>query len=143
MIAPSTDPQGADESTARQDSSLTNEQKRAVSDHIKSVSAGHGVTNALLFAGVPNHESGLVQCWKDATWACQGPHSSYCGGPVIAGSGDGPCSHKQGGLGMYQLDAGTYSLRASAPGVTPATRTESFGADEVGTWTLSIVTHAP
>jgi hypothetical protein len=104
------------ENTNSFDDALTNTQKRAVSDHIKSVSAGKGVTNPLLFAGVPNHESGLVQCWKDATWACQGPHSNYCGGPVIAGSGDGPCSQKQGGLGMYQLDAGTYSQTLASYG---------------------------
>ena len=81
--------------TSSFDDALTNSQKKAGSDHIKSVAKKHGVTNALLFAGVPNHESGLVQCWKDATWACQGPHSDYCGGPVIAGSGDGPCSQKR------------------------------------------------
>ena len=80
------------------------------------MSAGKGVTNPLLFAGVPNHESGLVQCWKDATWACQGPHFNDCGGPVIAGSGDGPCSIEQGGLGMYQLDAGTYAQTLASYG---------------------------
>ena len=104
------------EDTNSFDDALTNTQKKAVSDHIKSVAKKHGVTNALLFAGVPNHESGLVQCWKDATWACQGPHSSYCGGPVIAGSGDGPCGQQQGGLGMYQLDAGTYSQTLASYG---------------------------
>jgi hypothetical protein len=104
------------EDTESFDDALTNAQKKAVSDHIKSVAKKRGVTNPLLFAGVPNHESGLVQCWKDATWACQGPHSNYCGGPVIAGSGDGPCSQKQGGLGMYQLDAGTYSQTLASYG---------------------------
>lgn len=91
------------------DDALTSVQKKAISNHIKDVAATHGITNSVLFAGVPNHETGLVQCWKDATWACKGPQSDYCGGPVIAGSGDGPCSHKQGGLGIYQLDAGTYT----------------------------------
>jgi hypothetical protein len=105
-----------EEVSASFDDALTNAQKKPVCDHIKTVSAGHGITNPLVFAGVPNHESGLVQCWKDATWACQGPHSSYCGGPVIAGSGDGPCSQKQGGLGMYQLDAGTYSQTLASYG---------------------------
>lgn len=105
-----------DETTDSFDDALTNAQKKAVSDHIKKVAAKRGITNPVLFAGVPNHESGLVQCWKDATWACQGPHSNYCGGPVIAGSGDGPCSHKQGGLGMYQLDAGTYSQTLASYG---------------------------
>ena len=105
-----------DETVAHEDDALTNAQKKPVCDHIKNVAKGHGVTNPLVFAGVPNHESGLVQCWKDATWACQGPHSSYCGGPVIAGSGDGPCSHQQGGLGMYQLDAGTYAQTLASYG---------------------------
>src|SRR5262249_29892057 len=31
-------------------------------------------------------------------------------------AGDGPCSQKQGGLGMYQLDAGTYAQTLSAYG---------------------------
>jgi hypothetical protein len=114
--APSTDSQSTENSANSFDDALTSSQKRAVSDHIKTVSAGHGVNNPLLFAGVPNHETGLVQCWKDATWACQGPHSTYCGGPVIAGSGDGPCAQKQGGLGMYQLDAGTYAQTLAAYG---------------------------
>jgi hypothetical protein len=113
----STDSQdSSDEEVSSFDDALTNTQKRAVSDHIKKVAAKSGVTNPVLFAGVPNHESGLVQCWKDATWACQGPHSNYCGGPVIAGSGDGPCSQKQGGLGMYQLDSGTYSQTLASYG---------------------------
>jgi hypothetical protein len=98
-----------EEITQSFDDALTSSQKKSVSNHIKDVAAARGLTNSVLFAGVPNHETGLVQCWKDATWACQGPHSDYCGGPVIAGSGDGPCSHKQGGLGMYQLDGGTFS----------------------------------
>ena len=109
------DSQG-EETTDSFDDALTSVQKKAVSDHIKTVAGKRGITNQVLFAGVPNHESGLVQCWKDATLACQGPHSSYCGGPVIAGSGDGPCSQKQGGLGMYQLDAGTYSQTLASYG---------------------------
>ncbi|NUO48715.1 MAG: hypothetical protein HOV80_07655 [Polyangiaceae bacterium] len=49
-------------------------------------------------------------CWSEATWACKGPASPDCGGgPIIAGSADGPCSAQQGGLGMFQFDAGTYS----------------------------------
>lgn len=40
---------------------------------------------------------------------CQGPWSSECGGPVVAGAFDGSCSAQEGGLGMYQLDSGTYS----------------------------------
>src|SRR5690242_14750978 len=78
-----------EEITQSFDDALTNAQKKSISNHIKNVAATHGVTNSVLFAGVPNHETGLVQCWKDATWACKGPQSDYCGGPVIAGSGDG------------------------------------------------------
>ena len=65
---------------------------------------------------MPNHETGLVQCWKDAQYHCQGPYSAYCGGPVLAGSGDGPCANKQGGLGMYQFDAGTHAQTLAAYG---------------------------
>lgn len=105
-----------DETSDSLSDALSDAQKKPVCDHIKAVSAARGVTNPVVFAGVPNHESGLVQCWKDATWACQGPHSNYCGGPVIAGSGDGPCSQQQGGLGMYQLDAGTYAQTLASYG---------------------------
>jgi hypothetical protein len=108
--------QGEAEDTASFDEALTSTQKRAVCDHIKTVATNRGITNPLIVSGVPNHETGLVQCWKDATWACQGPHSNYCGGPVIAGSGDGPCSQQQGGLGMYQFDAGTYAQTLAAYG---------------------------
>lgn len=98
-----------DASDERTANALDATQKRAVSDRIKAVAARFGSTNPLLFAGIPHHETGLAHCWKDATWACQGPYSSSCGGPVIAGAGDGPCSLQEGGLGMYQFDAGTFS----------------------------------
>jgi hypothetical protein len=65
---------------------------------------------AFLLGGIVYSETGVAHCWSEATWACQGPSSVDCGGgPVIAGSADGPCSDKQGGLGMFQFDAGTYS----------------------------------
>lgn len=67
-----------------------------------------GMTNAVLLAGIGQVETGFAHCWSEATWACQGPHSSSCDGPVIAGSADGPCSAEQGGLGMFQFDAGTF-----------------------------------
>ncbi|NIS33508.1 MAG: hypothetical protein GWN07_23530, partial [Actinobacteria bacterium] len=51
----------------------------------------------------------MSHCWSELTWACQGPTSPDCGGgPIVAGAGDGPCSERQGGLGMFQFDAGTY-----------------------------------
>jgi hypothetical protein len=63
-----------------------------------------------LLAGIAMDETNLCMCWSEATWACKGPNSPDCGGgPVIAGSADGPCSAQQGGLGMFQFDAGTFS----------------------------------
>lgn len=76
---------------------------------IRDVAAGLGVFNGPLLAGIAQSETGMAHCWSEATWACQGPGSPSCeGGPVIAGAGDGPCEIRQGGLGMYQFDAGTY-----------------------------------
>jgi len=98
------------------ESLLTAAQKRTRCDAVKSITGPRGITNPLVYAGIANHETGLAQCWSEATWACQGPYSSDCGGPVIAGSGDGACSLKQGGLGMYQLDSGTHSQTLAAHG---------------------------
>jgi hypothetical protein len=76
---------------------------------IRDAAAARGVANAYLLAGIANDETGLAMCWSEATWACQGPSSPDCGGgPVIAGAADGPCSAQQGGLGMFQFDAGTF-----------------------------------
>src|SRR4051812_18339508 len=76
-----------------------------------------GVYNASLLAGIAISETGLAHCQSEATYACQGPASSSCGGgPIIAGSADGPCSQMQGGLGMFQFDAGTYAQTVSAYG---------------------------
>jgi hypothetical protein len=70
-----------------------------------------------LFAGIAFAETGLAMCWSEASWACKGPNSPDCAnGPVIAGSADGPCSDEQGGLGMFQFDAGTYADTLSAYG---------------------------
>ena len=77
---------------------------------IRDAAAARGMTNAYLLAGIANDETGLAMCWSEATWACQGPSSPDCGGgPVIAGAADGPCSDQQGGLGMFQFDAGTFT----------------------------------
>ena len=77
---------------------------------IRDAARVHGIDNAFLLAGIANDETNLAMCWSEATWACQGPSSPDCGGgPVIAGAADGPCSDQQGGLGMFQFDAGTYS----------------------------------
>ncbi len=85
-----------------------NKQPRYVA--IKNASAARGFRNGSLLAGIANDETGLAHCWSEATWACQGQGTPDCGGgPIIAGSADGPCANQQGGLGMFQFDAGTYS----------------------------------
>jgi hypothetical protein len=77
---------------------------------IRDSARARGIGNAYLLAGIAMDETGLAQCWSEATWACQGPGSPDCGGgPVIAGSADGPCGARQGGLGMFQFDSGTYT----------------------------------
>jgi hypothetical protein len=69
-----------------------------------------GLHNAALLAGIAISETGLAHCYDEApSFACPGPASPSCGGaPVIAGGADGPCADRQGGLGMFQFDAGTY-----------------------------------
>src|SRR6478609_5725095 len=77
---------------------------------IRDTAAQMGVTNGALLAGIAISETGLAHCQSEATYACQGPASPSCnGGPIIAGAADGPCSAMQGGLGMFQFDAGTYT----------------------------------
>ncbi|MBA2543198.1 MAG: hypothetical protein H0V17_26390 [Deltaproteobacteria bacterium] len=90
----------------------------AVSDAVKRDRAGlirdsaaeMGLHNAALLGGIATSETNLAHCWEEAQFACEGPASPSCGGgPIIAGSADGPCSDEQGGLGMFQFDAGTYA----------------------------------
>src|SRR4249920_1385256 len=77
---------------------------------IRDTAAQMGVTNGALLAGIAISETNLAHCQSEATYACQGPASPSCGGgPIIAGSADGPCAAMQGGLGMFQFDAGTYA----------------------------------
>jgi hypothetical protein len=113
---------------------LTAAEKRSRSDAVKAMAAPRGITNPVVYAGVANHETGMAQCWSEATWACQGPNSSDCGGgPVIAGAGDGPCSYLQGGLGMYQFDAGTHSqtLATYGSGILTINGNISKGIDTI------------
>lgn len=82
---------------------------------IRDSAAEMGLFNAALLAGIATSETGLAHCQSEATYACKGPASSSCGGgPVIAGAADGPCSDMQGGLGMFQFDAGTYAETLAA-----------------------------
>ncbi len=92
------------------DRALSAETRLARVTAIRDVAAGMGVFNGPLLGGIAQSETGMAHCWSEATWACQGPNSPSCdNGPVIAGAADGPCSAQQGGLGMYQFDAGTYA----------------------------------
>ena len=76
---------------------------------IRDVAYENGTTQGWLLAGIAEAETNMSHCWSELTWACQGPNSPDCGGgPVVAGAGDGPCHLRQGGLGMFQFDAGTY-----------------------------------
>jgi len=83
--------------------------KQAHLAQIRETSAQMGLYNAALMAGIAMSETNLAHCWSEATYACRGPASPSCGGPIIAGSADGPCAAMQGGLGMFQFDAGTWA----------------------------------
>jgi hypothetical protein len=88
----------------------TESRRRGHATKIRDTAAQVGLTNAVLLAGIGEVETNLAHCWSEATWACKGPASSSCnGGPVIAGAGDGSCSQKRGGLGMFQFDAGNHN----------------------------------
>ena len=88
---------------------ITEARKLYYATTIRDVAAQRGLTNGALLAGIALSETGMTHCWSEATWACKGPASPTCdGGPVIAGAGDGPCRLKQGGLGMFQFDGGTF-----------------------------------
>jgi uncharacterized protein (TIGR03382 family) len=77
---------------------------------IRDSAAEMGLYNAALMAGIAISETALAHCQSEATYACKGPASPSCdGGPIIAGAADGPCADEQGGLGMFQFDAGTYA----------------------------------
>ncbi len=87
---------------------LTAEQRTERCANIRDVAADNGISAGYLLAGIANAETRLSHCWSELTWACEGPDSPDCAGPVVAGAGDGPCAIKQGGLGMFQFDGGTF-----------------------------------
>jgi hypothetical protein len=105
-----------DTPTSDATSELSAAARRTRAGQIRDIAAKSGVTNGALLAGIAQVETGMAHCWSEATWACQGPHASFCGGPVIAGAGDGACSSQQGGLGMFQFDGGTYSQTIARDG---------------------------
>jgi hypothetical protein len=123
----------SDEVMERMDA-VTTEVKRARSDLVKAHASARGLTNAVLVAGVANHETGMTQCWSEATHHCPGPASSDCGGgPVLAGSGDGPCPDRAGGLGMFQFDSGNYdqTLASYGTGILTVSGNAKQGVDTV------------
>src|SRR4051812_31866469 len=90
-----------DESTTEQ--GLTAAVRRERATLIRDSAAEMGMYNAALLGGIAISETNLAHCYSEASFACPGPDSPSCNGPVIAGGADGPCSDMQGGLGMFQF----------------------------------------
>ncbi|MFK7987914.1 MAG: MopE-related protein [Sandaracinaceae bacterium] len=98
-----------DDDIGRAESSLSSAERRMRAGQIRDAASANGITQGWLLAGIADAETGMSHCHSELTWACEGPSSADCGGgPVVAGAGDGPCSLQQGGLGMFQFDAGTF-----------------------------------
>jgi hypothetical protein len=114
--------------------------KRPRYEQIREAVRARGMNNAFLLAGIANDETGLAMCWSEATWACKGPPSPDCGGgPIIAGSADGPCGDQQGGLGMFQFDAGTYQQTISKYGGSVLTTAgQTSHAIDYAVWMVKI-----
>ncbi len=90
-------------------STLTAAERRVRAGQIRDAAAAAGIEQGWLLAGIADAETNMSHCWSELTWACMGPNSDDCGGgPVVAGASDGPCSAEQGGIGMFQFDAGTF-----------------------------------
>jgi hypothetical protein len=104
------------ESTVEQ-AALTTQQRHERLALIRDSAREVGVFNAALIGGIAISETGLAHCYGEIGTGCPGPASPSCGGePVIAGGADGPCANMQGGLGMFQFDAGTYAQTLSTYG---------------------------
>ena len=98
-------------------SSLSAAARRTRAGQIRDAAARQGLEQGWLLAGIADAETTMAHCHSELTWACRGPASADCGGgPVVAGAGDGPCSLRQGGLGMFQFDAGTYEQTIARDG---------------------------
>ncbi len=98
---------------------LSPEVKRERAALIRDSAAEMGLHNAALLGGIATSETNLAHCWEEAQFACMGPATSSCdGGPIIAGSADGACANEQGGLGMFQFDAGTYAQTIATYGAS-------------------------
>lgn len=85
--------------------------RRQVVTQIKSAADRHGITNPLLIAGIANHETQLAHCVDDyyvqkcSQDPATPPSHSCQGRSVTIGNFDPNCG--QGGLGVFQIDAGT------------------------------------
>ncbi|NUP04776.1 MAG: hypothetical protein HOW73_01815 [Polyangiaceae bacterium] len=95
---------------------LTPEEREARCADIRDVAADNGISAGFLLAGIASAETELSHCHSELSWACEGPDSPDCGGPVVAGAGDGACSLQQGGLGMFQFDGGTFDQTIARDG---------------------------
>ena len=108
----------AEPATSVIETGLTAEERRLRLELIRDAAAEMGVHNAALLAGIAVSETNLAHCWSEATFACQGPPSPSCdGGPIIAGSADGPCAEPpedhpqlQRSKPASQLDAGVHQV---------------------------------
>jgi hypothetical protein len=91
------------------ESTLTAAERRVRAGQIRDAASAEGIEQGWLLAGIADAETNMSHCWSELTWACMGPNSDDCGGgPVVAGAADGPCSARQGGIGMFQFDAGDF-----------------------------------
>ncbi len=104
------------ESTTESELSAAVRRERATL--IRDSAAEMGMFNAALLGGIAISETGLAHCFSEVSFGCPGPDSPSCGGPIIAGGADGPCSDMQGGLGMFQFDSGTYAQTVATYGPT-------------------------
>lgn len=84
--------------------------RRDIADAIKARSKARGLTNPLLFAGIAQHETNMTHCVADyyvqkCMQSADTPVSQSChGGSVVIGNADASCD--DGGMGLFQLDAG-------------------------------------
>lgn len=107
------------ESTAEQ--GLTAAVRRERATLIRDSAAEMGMYNAALLGGIAISETNLAHCFSEASFGCPGPDSPSCNGPILAGGADGPCPDMQGGLGMFQFDAGTYAQTVATYGASVLT----------------------
>ena len=116
-IAPADSAPSAHDEVAVGISLLTAQERRERAGQIRDAALASGMTQGYLLAGIADAETSMSHCWSELTWACMGPASPDCGGgPVVAGAGDGPCEIQQGGLGMFQFDAGTFAQTLAREG---------------------------